>query len=140
MELDDQVHAEITRLCQEGDRLAAEGEYGAAVEKYTVAMELLPEPKLDYEAAHWILTALGDTLFSWGKPKSALRALTDAMRTPGALGNPFNHLRLGQVYFELGELDRAADELMRAYMGHGEAIFEGEHPRYLEFLRTRARI
>jgi hypothetical protein len=54
-----------------------------------------------------------------------------------ATGNPFLHLRLGQCRFELGDLDRAADELARAYMGDGEDVFEDEAPKYLAFLKTR---
>ena len=56
------------------------------------------------------------------------------MRCPDAIGNPFIHLRLGQTQFELGNKDRAADELMRAYMGAGAEIFVGEAPKYLQYL------
>jgi hypothetical protein len=59
------------------------------------------------------------------------------MHGPDALGNPFLHLRLGQCRFELGDLDRAADELARAYMADGEDVFDGEDPKYLAFLKTR---
>jgi len=48
------------------------------------------------------------------------------MRCPGAIGNPFIHFRHGQCQFELGDLERAADELMRAYLGTGRKIFD-EH-------------
>ena len=51
-----------------------------------------------------------------------------------------HHLRLGQVNFELSNLDIAADELIRAYMGDGETVFEQEYPKYFSFLRTRAKI
>jgi hypothetical protein len=58
------------------------------------------------------------------------------MHCPGAIGNPFLHLRLGQCQFELGNLDRAGDELARAYMGAGNEIFVGAE-KYFEFLKTR---
>lgn len=60
------------------------------------------------------------------------------MHCPGAIGNPFIHLRLGQAQLELGNTDRAADELMRAYMGGGLEIFAMEDERYLDFLASRA--
>jgi hypothetical protein len=41
------------------------------------------------------------------------------------------------VQFGLGNLGRAADELTRAYMGEGAKIFEGEDPKYFEFLKTK---
>ena len=58
-------------------------------------------------------------------------------RCPGGLGNPFVHLRLGECCFDIGERDRAADELTRAYMGAGREIFAEEDPKYIEFLGTR---
>ena len=40
--------------------------------------------------------------------------------------------------FELGNEPRAADELMRAYMGAGPEIFADEDPKYIEFLASKA--
>ena len=68
--------------------------------------------------------------------EEAREAFRDVMYCPGAIGNPFIHLRLGQVQFELGNLNRAGDELARAYMGKGEEIFEDEDPKYLAFVKT----
>jgi hypothetical protein len=65
--------------------------------------------------------------------------LANAMHCPAAIGNPFIHFRLGQCQFELGNLDRAADELMRAYMGAGREIFDQDDPKYFQFLATRAK-
>jgi hypothetical protein len=36
-----------------------------------------------------------------------------------AAGSPFFHLQQGQVLLDMGDHDRAVDELMRAYMGAG---------------------
>ena len=60
------------------------------------------------------------------------------MTCRGAVGNPFLHLRYGEVLLDAGEDNAAADELMRAYMGAGEEVFATEEPRYLAFLKTRA--
>lgn len=62
------------------------------------------------------------------------------MHCPGAIGNPFVHLRLGQAQFELGDMTRAADELARAYMGAGDEIFEEQDPKYLAFLKTKIQV
>lgn len=59
------------------------------------------------------------------------------MYCPGAIGNPFVHLRLGQCQFEIGNLERAAVELTRAYALKGDEMFSGEDPKYLAFLKTK---
>ncbi len=137
-ELDDAIYAEIVRLSKSGDDLAAEARYEAAVAEYNEAWELVPEPKNTWEASTWILAAIADACFLMGKHESARRALEYAMGCPNGLGNPFLHLRLGQVLFEEGEKDAAADELMRAYMGGGAEVFDEDDPKYFEFLKTRA--
>ena len=70
---------------------------------------------------------------------SASEALEYAMTCPGAIGDPFSHLRLGQVPFDDGEKDVAANELMRAYMGGGKEISASEDARYLDFVNTKAK-
>ena len=70
-----------------------------------------------------------------GNFKLAAPPLQDSMICPGTLGNPWVHLRLGQARYELGEMDRAADELTRAYMGGDRDIFEGHDPKYFALLQ-----
>ena len=93
--------------------------------------------KTEWAAATWILGAIGDANFFSDDFDAGRDNLSMAMRCPDAVGNPFLHLRLGQCCFEVGEVDRAADELGRAYMGEGKEIFEDEDPKYFEFLMTR---
>ena len=137
--LPDTIHAEIERLCALGDGRAEAERYAEALENYWAAWDLLPEPKTEWEAATWILAAVGDANFLGGDYAAGRDNLANAMHCPGAVGNPFLHLRLGQCQFEVGDLDRAADELLRAYMAAGPEIFEGQDPKYIRFLRTRAR-
>jgi tetratricopeptide (TPR) repeat protein len=139
-ELDKAIHFEITRLGAAGDQLAQKSEYKAAIAEYNRAWKLIPEPKNNWEASTWVLAAIADASFLGGFYNSAKEALRYAMTCPGAIGNPFLHLRLGQVLFETDEIDAAANELMRAYMGDGSKVFEGQDPKYLSFLRTRAKI
>lgn len=136
-ELDDKTYAEIRELCEAGDRFADQSDFSAALEKYWNAFDLVPEPKTAWDTTTWILTAIGDTNFLANDFRAGADNLSNAMHCPGAIGNPFIHIRLGQCQFELGNLDRAADELTRAYAVKGEEIFFGEDPKYLEFLKTR---
>lgn len=131
------VQERVTEYACAGDDLAERGEYAAAAAEYNQAWQLLPSPKNDWEAAMWLLTSIGDAYFHSRHLTSARKALEYATTCPGGLGNSFIHLRLGEVYFEQDQLDAAADELARAYMGAGRDIFAAEDPKYLEFLSGR---
>jgi len=135
-ELADDIHERIQALCQEGDALAERGDYSAALEQYWAAWDLLPVPQTQWQAATWILAAVGDANYLGGDYVAGRDNLSMAMHCPDAIGNPFLHLRLGQCQFELGDFDRAGDELTRAYLGAGAQIFEGAE-RYFEYLKTR---
>jgi tetratricopeptide (TPR) repeat protein len=139
-QLDDAIHQEIKAHCAQGDAFVDSGEFEDALAAYNKAWVLVPDPKNEWEASTWILAAIGDLSFQAAWPNSGRKALEYAMTCPGGLGNPFLHLRLGQIKFDAGDLDGAADELMRAYMGGAEQIFEQDDPKYLAFLRTRAKI
>jgi tetratricopeptide (TPR) repeat protein len=135
-ELSNEVHKRIVGFCKKGDKLAEEADYPAALTQYRAAWDLLPEPRTEWEAATWILGAIGDASYLSGDHAAARDSLAMAMKCPDGLGNPFLHLRLGQCLHELGQLDQAADELAKAYAGAGAEIFEGEE-QHLAFLKAR---
>jgi hypothetical protein len=79
---------------------------------------------------------MGECSFRSASWESALAPLQDSIICPGTLGNPWVHLRLGQVRCELGDKPRAADELARAYMGGGREVFEGQDPKYFALVES----
>ena len=131
------VHEQIAELCKEGDVLASAGRLDDAKQKYIAALKLLPGEPGQWEAATWIYVALGDVHFHSRSFDKAFKCFHNAVRCPKGLGNPYIHLRLGQLQFELNQLDNAVDELMRAYMGGGIDIFMEDDPKYLAFFETR---
>lgn len=139
-QLPDETYEKIVALSGRADELASAGNYETAIGVYNEAWQLLPEPKAQWEAATWVLAAIADAAFLGGYPVMARQAVDYVMHCPGAVGNPFLHLRRGQVLLDQQEPEAAADELMRAYMGAGAEIFSNEDPKYLEFLRQRAEL
>lgn len=139
-ELDPDTHAAIKTYSAKGDELVAARAFEEAIAEYNKAWALVPDPKNEWNASTWILAAIADAAFLADYKTSAREALQYAMTCPGALGNPFLHLRYGQVLLDAGEPDAAADELIRAYMSEGAKIFALEDPRYLDFLKTRAKL
>jgi tetratricopeptide (TPR) repeat protein len=136
LELPAHIYEKVLQLSEQGNGFAEQGELREAVGKFIAAFDLLPEPITEWEAATWLLGSIGDLNFQLQAYEHAARALADAMHCPGAIGNPFLHLRLGQCRFELGDRKRAADELTRAYAIEGKDIFAEEDAKYFEFLKT----
>ena len=138
-EIPDEIYEKITALSEEGNQLAEEELHTAALEKFTKAYELIPEPKFSWDTTLWTLAAIGDMRFQLKDYSGALDALKEACKCPGGVENPFVLLRLGQSYLEKGDEKSAADYLIRAYMLAGEDIFEGGES-YLEFLKAKAKL
>jgi tetratricopeptide (TPR) repeat protein len=133
-QLSPETSARLDRLCEEGSAALKRGRYWEGIDRFQVAWELLPEPKEIWEAATWILAAIGDVYYLNSHFDKALEFFGKAVRCPGGLGNPFIHLRLGESAYELGNMTRADDELTRAYMGAGKDNFVAEDPKYLKRL------
>ena len=131
------VSRQVDELCAAGDEFAEKDDYPQAIERYWAAWDLLPEPKTDWQASTWILAAVGDANFLGGDFKAGRDNLATAMHCPDAIGNPFLHLRLGQCRFELGDFDRAADELARAFLLKGKEVFKNDDPKYLSFIKSK---
>jgi tetratricopeptide (TPR) repeat protein len=134
-ELDEATHARLTSICTEGNVLAEAGDLDGALKMYQRALEIVPEPIHQWEATTWLFTALGDVLFLQRRYAQARDFLAEAMHCPGAIGNPFIHLRLGQTQYELQEHDRAKDELARAYLVGGDEVYAGQDPKYLLYIK-----
>ena len=106
-ELPPDIHEKVQALCASGDALQESAEFVDAVVKYEQAFALLPEPKAEWDAATWIMAALLDAHFFRGEWAACREAAEYAFKFCGAVENPFFHLRAGQVYYELGEAEKA---------------------------------
>lgn len=134
-QLDDGIYKEVTRLSQLAEDYFEEENFGPALELYKQALDLLPEPKIEWEAATWLYAAIGDTHWLLADYQNALNAFSEALKGPGGIGNPFVHLRMGQLAATHGDMTRARDELIRAYMGAGDEIFEEEDEEYFNLIK-----
>ena len=130
-ELEPALHVRIEQISSEGNKLAESGDTLGAWKKFLDEVELVPEPKTDWEATTWRPVSIGDMAFVRGKFDKARDALEDAVRCPNGLGNAFIHLWfLRETLFELGDRRCVADELVRAYMADGRRVFARENPKY----------
>src|SRR5262249_53970912 len=113
--------------------------FAPAVESFRRAWEVLPEPKSEHPLAVQILAAISDCEFYLGNWQACYHAMQEALRCGASLANPFVRLRLGQSLYELGNEREAENWLVPAYLTEGRALFEGDDPKYLEFIRGKLR-
>ncbi len=86
--LPEKLHEKIEELCAKGDDLCEMGKYADALKQYWKAWDVLPAPKTNWNAATWILVAVGDTNFLSGDYTAGRDNLSTAMHCPEAVGNP----------------------------------------------------
>lgn len=60
--------------------------------------------------------------------------MEESLKCPDGLDNPFIQLRLGECFFELGNITKAKEHLLKAYMIEGEEIFEDEPQKYMNLI------
>ncbi|MGG4552088.1 tetratricopeptide repeat protein [Paenibacillus humicus] len=135
MELDDKVYSQIVQMCEKGDNLVEEGELHKAIDLYTKALDLIPSPKNHWEASTWIYTAIGDAYYIYDEFEMAKSNFYNALNCPEGTTNPLILLRLGESLFECGELERAKEYLLKAYILDGEKLFVEEDDKYFELIK-----
>jgi tetratricopeptide (TPR) repeat protein len=140
MQLDDALYDRIKELSERGNQLRDAGKFLEAVAAFTEALELLPPPREQWEAATWLLGSLGEAHFQNQDYAQARDAFLDSFNCPDGIDNPFLQLRLGESLLELGDRERAKEHLLRAYMSEGKAIFQDEPPHYLAFLKEQVKL
>jgi tetratricopeptide (TPR) repeat protein len=137
-ELPDAIHAEVLRLCEQGDEFAQKNLFDQALSRFRQAWDLLPGPRYQWEAAEWLLATIGDFEFQRGDFAAARVALMDVVKfIDTAKGNPFIRLRLGQCLYEAGEETEAANWLGPAFAMEGLALFGAEDPKYIKFVKSK---
>ena len=95
--LDEFARDRVAELYERGKNLIEARAYEAAIRCFDEALDLLPEPKEQWEEATWLFAAIGDARFLGGDRSGALQSFLDAMKCPDAIASPFLHLRLGEL-------------------------------------------
>ncbi|MBI3509742.1 MAG: tetratricopeptide repeat protein [Bacteroidetes bacterium] len=134
-QIPDNVYAHILQLSEEGNAYADNERYDEAVKKFNEALSLLPSPKIDWEASLWLYASIGDMFYQKKEFQSSKDVLYNALNCPGGIENPFVYLRLGECLYECGEMNKAKEYILRAYLLEGEEIFKSEDEKYFELIR-----
>ncbi|PFK48945.1 hypothetical protein [Bacillus cereus] len=103
-------------------------QFDQALEKYLVALEMVPAPKMDWEASTWLYTVIGDTYLIKDDYEMAKSNFYNALNCPDGISNSLILLRLG-------ELEKAKEYLLKAYMLEGYKIFFEEDDKYFDLIK-----
>ena len=128
------IEDSIDELCNEGETYLDGGAFRLAYDRFDKALKLIPEPRKEQEITTWILGQLAEVYHQLQDFKAVKKALESAMECPGGTDNPFLQLRLGQAYYELGQMDDARPHLQIALDKEGQTIFGFDDPKYYEFI------
>lgn len=137
--INDDDYAIIVKLSSEGNERVDADDFAGALKKFKQALDLVPDPKTDWEASTWLYASIGDMYFFLKKYKEAADSFYNALNCPKGIGNGFVYLRLGQSLFELGQKENALEYLLRAYMLEGEELFTNEK-KYFNFLQDKVEL
>ena len=139
MNLSQKISAEIDLLSEEGNVRADSDDFDGAINKWKAALQLLPEPREDWDAYAWLMASIGDGYYQLSRFEEARESFIDALNAEAGRANPFVHYRLGQCLIEAGDESEGLESLLKAYMLDGEDIFNADEPAgqaYLQKLRA----
>lgn len=128
--LSHEVGDQLDALAQKADAAFERGAYRNAIKNYLKGLDLLPEPRNQWEAKLWFTAAIADAYWFLQQYDKALLFLEESLQVEGGHANPFIRLRLGQVFYELGRMEEAKEELVKGYKLGGEELFEDEDEKY----------
>lgn len=115
MELSDELYDRIEELSETGNEAMESEDYAKAISCFQEALDILPEPKEDWEAYLWLVGSIGDAHFMMGNYGKSLEFFRKCYNI-GETDNPFILLRLGENYLEMEDETNATEFLLRAYM------------------------
>ncbi len=131
--------SDATALIREGDGLLLRGATHDAQRAYMAAWPL--SKALGPRQQVWLLLSIAHASLRAGDFEEAFEACAAAQkhfaRSSGIVaGNPLFHLFAGLAAHALGEAATAEDNLARALICGGTALFNDEAPQHLERLRS----
>lgn len=105
-----------------------------AIDNYKKALTYTNYRK-DEEQAARILVSLGDCFYLKKDYKEARRYYQKAFELPNGVSNAYVLLRMGELFFDEGNQERAKYYLLQAYLIEGAELFEDEDRKYLNLIK-----
>ena len=132
--LPDSLFQTICQRLDKGDEAVAEERYEDAIAAYQSAIDILPEPKSDWDIFTTLVTSLGDTYYETRQYTIADSYYATALRDGNGIENPYVWYANGRNLIRMGETKAAQDSLMRAYMLDGDEIFTTDDDEFKVYI------
>ena len=139
MQLPAELDTYVEAYFAAGNELMGDGQLARAIETWTHALHLLPEPRFTWDAYTWLCASIGDAHYALSNLERARDCFRDALNGPDGTRISCVQYRLGQCQFKLGALDAAVVSLLKVYVLGGEDLFRAEEDglTYLHILKDR---
>lgn len=132
-DIPDDDYERIQAHCAKGEDYLGQERFAEAEAEFLKAFALVPEPKIFWGAAMWILASLGEAYYWSGRLDEAVEALEFALRCESGEENPYVHGLYGVVLFDQGDREGAAEHLLEAYKLAGDDSIPHDDPKYRAF-------
>jgi len=134
--LSDSISEKIDRLAIEGEAFFLKKEYTKAIERFEEGLNLIPEPKKNYEASLWFLAGIGDVYWFLDDYENSLSYWDQSLDVVTGNENAFVRFRKAQILFELNRFKDAFFEF-QAYtqLDKKQVLFLDEDEKYLKFFQ-----
>ncbi len=133
--LPEDIAKKIDELSEQGNSFLDEkDDFESAIKVWKQALELLPEPREEWEACDWLYASIGEAYFLAEKDQESFLYFSKAFELDQS--NPFVLFRLGVLHADRHEDEKAADLLTQVYDKVGDEIFEG-YENYLSLVKSR---
>lgn len=133
---DDSLEAqEIFSNTDQGDEAVETENFDGAVFFYKKAWDAIPEPKNEWELAHWVMSCIGGSYYDGGDYDHAIEYLSLALTCYRGDIDSEIHFSLGRSYFDKGDMKNAQGYLQKSWDLSEGRSFKDEDPKYLCFLK-----
>lgn len=130
--INEEILKKYQQMCKQADELTKNKNPLEAIEKFKQALFLLPDGNWQCQA--YAYAGIGENYLAMENYEKALKAFYQCY-TEETLDNPYVLLNMGICFYELGELQKARNFLISAYMVEGEDIFLEENEKYFAVIQ-----
>ena len=135
----------LYELAEEGHKLTCEEKYMEAIHVWNKAIELIPEPKQNFFETANFYTGIACNYQMMNLFTEAMTYMNKVLRCWGdeVNQNPFILRDLGEIYYELGDMENSICYLTKAYSIEGDEVFypdvygKIDHNKYFEILKKK---